>query len=547
MPRQARIQGNRQKQITEQDTFRFSTPDIKRNARTVDAFAAPTMSRDAEQLLAIADSWGQTAGTLNAVQKHKQDADKEAGMIAAAKGQDPGEDATNSFLVGHETFQGMAAAGELKGLMDKAFEENKDLGPEDFQRAMDAAPMQFMAGRSEPFVKGIMADAVDIQKQTFAKYQTHVQQKLRTSGADAIRKRGDYDIMNVLTDKSVLNKPKAIRGLLSDYQAMGKAYNLDRNEVTGLIVEMIGPQAAELGIPELMDFALEDDGTGNAAIHSIHGTKIQEYRFKAETQKQVNADRVKNLEKEALVKATNSIETAIVDAAVGGDFKSARAGLDMFSAPDRNDHGIALEGNTVMSYYNFINKLESGQGFAPARNAQVYWKLNELAREGKLDGEVLNANSEYITADDSIVLMKANASAVTAAGKAKKEGKTPRDEAEDAIYKQLGNEAAFKNPLTGVIIEGPTGDLRKGEAQNMWWEQLAIEQERKGGKLSIGEMKKLKDDILETVYGKLPSSKWERARRQLKGAPTKVKGSSEEDPKTVTKSIFQQLRETEEE
>jgi len=530
MPVESQTRKNSRTVPREQDTFRYSTPDVRKVARPVDAYAAPYLNQTkGKQLLSILDDFDRTAGNLQETARRKEKADNEAGTLLAARGEAVPVDASAATIEGHEQFSGIASSGEYQALLDtQVFEAHKDSDPDEFREAISEATKKFMNGRSDAFVKGLAGQIPAIQEKQFLKYHTHQKQQLKGIGIEKINSTVAFTVGNLLEGAENAGELSlSFRGLLDDMQAIGKPYGLDRNEVTLMFTDYIGDIAVAKGIPELMEFARVKDSSKISAEDSIHGDRIRQYRTQAENAR----DAIERAKETALEKAQRQAredrETAIARESFFGDPAKARKQLTMASVDG------TLNGRDILFYGDFINKVQGRQGFARESNKALTLNLHNQARLGTLTLEGLAEHVDSLTYEDTAMV------ATSIISRREQERKRAESGGGESLPDQYKKEAfqlveqlsSFDNQW----IRDDLGKVRKERAVDLWFK--AIEdfpniggntEKEKREPTTRKDWMLIKNTVLEEAYEVYPHSNWKR--RKKGGGDTNVPSAEDMMP-----------------
>ena len=380
MPKTAEKKKSQRGPIPEQETFRYSTPDIKVASRPVDAFVAPEPAKPSPLGQVLNDL--QQAGYYWQMGKQIQrKEDARAGQIKALKGEQLPGDASLAMIRAYEETQGTAAVSEYQVAAEQYFQENWTKPRGEFEAGLHELGSAAINGRSDNFILGFLPKALEIEEKVKRNYikaqQADLQDNYTTNLKQSIRVQLDRPL-----------SPKDIRELLSSYQQQAALFNLSRSQVTELFVDTLGEMAVQNGAPELMLFVDEADESGIKVTDTPYGTKAIDYMKKAENVRDTAI-------KQAETAAQKAVDAAVEQAA--NRFTTRIALLDPGSPTFLQDAAqvqkdlIAVgesqfkEGrySTLMKWIDDL--VEKGR-FREYSIPEAYNAANSLAENGFFDG-----------------------------------------------------------------------------------------------------------------------------------------------------------------
>jgi hypothetical protein len=392
---QSKKQPLSRKQTSDIETFDQTTPNLKVQANLVDMYVqpAPPIHHGVDpDVAAFHHAMTGIEEGLKGGAKIKRQVDedrKKRGMTDAAAKKDP-QETSDFYIMGHEILSGRAAANDLEGAMDQYFEENKDADPASFKQGMDRVSRQFLAGRSEYFVEGLMGEAVSIEQKYGAKYMAHVKQKTKEMGSETISSAFDYEMRQVLDSPVNANdadfRAKVLREMITGAQETGAAYGLSRTEVSERLVQIIGRQGMKLADPDLITkvanvpdkdgIRLIDNPELAPRIQKLHeAARVERDKLDHELEK-----RVRQAQQDVENTVANKILALTLD--FDSDTKEAHELLLKYSDPSQNEEGVVLNPGFVATAHKLI--ANRGRGFAVESNPRVYAQALEKAGRGEL-------------------------------------------------------------------------------------------------------------------------------------------------------------------
>ena len=481
MPRQATVRERTRRQVDDRETFDFTTPNMKVSANPVDPYAKPgappqvLMSGDVKAFQAI---MGNLQDALAGGQKIKKDYDKReqkrggADAAAGRKDEDPGE----AYLIGHEIISGKAAAGDLEKQSLDYYEKNKDVEPLQFKVGMERLQKQFLLGRSEAFVEGIMADAINIEQKYNLTYHHYTTKRVKEDGLANIAKGFDYDIQSIAADTSTTreDKAKAIREMFTGAQALGgMTYGLTKNEVSDHLINVMSRKALELGDPDLMKFAWVGDKDGIRLVDNPKlAANIEQGVKVADNEKATRTNefdkRVLKLQKDVENRVGNNIAELLVDG--NADTKAAYEMLRQYSDPSRNKEGVMLTPSFVEHSHRLI--ANRGAGFALQSDPEVYASAMDKAGRGELSLSDIRGLKSHMEEGEWKSVLALNIREQNSAGV-----RTPGRKDFDSKLSTTITSVKAVDPLTGRFLDpnGPKRAIFVNTEARDWFAQYAAE------------------------------------------------------------------------
>lgn len=327
-------------QFNDRDTHDFSTPSLDVEARPVDPYV------EHGKLPVIPEGQGKYAhfhammggleramrGGVDAF-KHYEATEMEAGQLSAARKEELGDDKSNAFIYGHQFISGKAAGAELAAILDKHFEENKELTPGEFDQSQANIVRQYAAGRSDAFIKGLAPEAIQLEEKYHKAYVAHTKDVMHSDmiGKSVMVFEAETDTMMAEDRMPPEELPKLVRSKLTTMQNDLKQYGIDRNQVSKAVLQKYAEKAIAEGRPELLDFANELDGAGvSLATRPEFAEKVFQARQAAEKVKERNQKELVQAKRQAEDSLLDNTYADLADAIAAGDNQKIKAiGVDI--------------------------------------------------------------------------------------------------------------------------------------------------------------------------------------------------------------------------
>lgn len=238
--------------ISEKDTFRYSTPDLKVVANPMNTYVAPRMSATAERLAQLTGTFGRSAA--GAYQEYDRGQEEQGGN-AAKMGKERPEDASTTFLKAYDLQDGkskaVAYAQELQGLLDESVDDT----PEEFQAKAEKLTAQYINGRSDAFQLGFGPIAQMSRNKAYSTHQAEVTKQvnnkfLSSVSAGAVGDAGlAWTEANGDVTKYATNSRKA---LLYNARTGGAAHRIPERDLLKAQLVTLGEKAISEKNPDLL-------------------------------------------------------------------------------------------------------------------------------------------------------------------------------------------------------------------------------------------------------------------------------------------------------
>jgi hypothetical protein len=433
MPRQTNIKKNKNVQPTQQDTFRYSQ-GLDVVARPVDYVTRVRPKTPNEDYKLLAEGVQSFTRGLADLGKIYGDEQAEAGMLAAARGEAlPEESAMNGrFIEGHEIFTGMASVKDLNLALQKQYDEllKEDVDPDTFNTQMSLTVDQFMGGRSNAFIKGVLQGGGDrLEAKYQGAYVQHQQEQLRIKGQENIRGIFETQVEQLLGDSKNADGSydmeridKNLRSLWSEMQAVGKPYGLHRNEVSKSLVDFIGPVIYKSGNTKLWGFALEPDESGQRLTHTAVGEDVLRWMNTTDQHRKTMEAEKRRVAQEALEDAQTKIEQTMAGAVMSADPQKLAEAHTLLGQTTN-----ILDGSVTLQYTKALEERVQGIGFGVVTNEAIRDQLMASAISGNLTfGTLWGLHGHLTTQDYDAVFNKMHQ--VRKERASKRNGQKSRDE-----------------------------------------------------------------------------------------------------------------------
>jgi hypothetical protein len=417
MPRQSKVSRRKKVTPTQQDTFRFE-PQIKPAARPLDYNTSVrpqnTEGGWSEGLLGILSLADNIVEQGAKYKKNVVDpAQEEAGRIAAAKGEKLNDDAAEAYVRGYEEMKG---AGEGYTELERALldhsNENAGATLPEFLASQDAVIKQFMAGRTDNYIRGILPGAISLQKEYQGQFVRQQQAEFELKKLTDYRSLVDANISKILKAKPE-NTSKALREELNHLHSNGKNFNLNKQQISNQMVSLMADRAFDSANPELMKFATEPGPDGIRLIDNPKlADKVRSAIMNASNEQTRRFNHALKLQEKAVNDAKADIATDIADlTTIAGDptvdpakreeaVKMAIERINMYSDASRNKAGIELSRVEIEHARKEVQDIFGPDGiYAAVDNADVLTAALLTAQESpaELTPAVLETLKGHVT------------------------------------------------------------------------------------------------------------------------------------------------------
>ena len=267
MPRFEKKTIKSQKQIQAQDTFRWTTPDTKVNARAVDPYARPTKDSGADQLAAVLNDVTSTMRNVKDIKKDRDRKDMQRAADAFFMGHDlDPENESSAFIQQYELLEGQAGVLDFENQLNALYDERKhDLTPEEWTQERDKLIASHTEGKSNFFLRGFVPKALEHSNKVDDSFRKAKLKETQTKVKSNLQKQAKLIVEQALEaeEDDYGLAPGLIREKLTEMQENTKGFGLSKTDVSEQFIRAIGKEAVNTGNPELMNFIDAPDKTGN--------------------------------------------------------------------------------------------------------------------------------------------------------------------------------------------------------------------------------------------------------------------------------------------
>jgi len=450
MPRDTQIQPNRQVPTKQQDTFRYSTPDMKVVARPVDATTPPlahyqqpdipnlmrglstsgmeNADRNARLLMNAIGGMGEALHTYAGVKKEQNKEDMNNGYYNALKGQGLTPEANFYEQMGHSLYKGEAASVDYERAVTEAYADfGHTAKPEEWNQKLNEIRSTYMSGKDNFFMEGFHDRSRSIDSKFTTQYYTDQLKQRKEETINAIAVTASQDVGTIL--KTHGSNKEAVANGLRDYLTgmQENGGSLNKQEMSELFVKIVGERAEATASPWLLDFTkLKDKNGGTKLSDTLLMETINNYTSKAEAKQM-------HLENKALAaasKAEHYQEKAAMR--VMSDMVLAGKSFDeIMATPEGHAALRSMSPSSILSFKNADDRETTALNY----NSSTYLKLLNDAGRGELNEvELMKAYQQ----DKTISLTDSKSIASTQAAVTK--GKT------EATYAGLASKAPERTP-----------------------------------------------------------------------------------------------------
>lgn len=434
MPRQSTKSASTRRQFTDQETFDFSTPNLKVQARPVDAFASPGgPTGDARAVMA---AFGNIKEGLGTYTKQKNEKDYQSGQMAQVKGETESPSKSAAWITGYESMRGEADVVGLNEALRKHYDTNWDTDPDAFAAGKEEIINTFLVDKSDAYLKSFVPGALRAEEQLTEKYQkarlAKTQEEIVTNARMSVRQQLD----TLMSDPAAwANQAQTLRAHLTKIQEQSKQYGISRTEMALEMVEATGMRAVLEGKPELLDFATEPDKVGGVALadNPQLAAKVFSFRQQAENAAESNIKAADAHEKKQKENIKNYVERELVETLYNLDpndrdgLNKAYTILHNASDPKRNEYGVAMDYKDIEHFYKIIHDLRGGgKGtFSVESDPDVYRETWTKASQGTLTDEDLHNAKGMLSRDHYMSIFKEKAESTSRRLSGKDSGFSP--------------------------------------------------------------------------------------------------------------------------
>lgn len=429
MAREQRLEERQRLQVTAQETFDFTTPDIQVVTRPTDPYVRPAAGRGWQQLAQALSSLNPALQAYGEYEVRQYERDLEAGHLARATGQEKPSESIG-MIRGWEMLDGIYKAIEYKKEINQFYAQNyASLSPEELAEGLDEIERRYLEGMTEWQQRGFVERSIPAREQVEMAYINSQSQLLKQEALDKLSQKAYDDVHSailkgieeaglspeeaagnpffyeiMLDDKTRKNLASYLRSVITVTQnGIGKDLNLTKNEVGALYVQQMGELAVELGLPELLDAAYIKE-SGVSLEGSTLGDQVRRYRERAEKARETYIDawtkRQTEIEKqrqnELMIKTHHVLaqltlmEDRMMAAQEAYKWMNTMAEDPLFLSLDEADHAKLLNGFRDIAAGEFLFPETSNDYLfidlkAKGINGTLTWQdVSEAISEGEL-------------------------------------------------------------------------------------------------------------------------------------------------------------------
>lgn len=472
MPRQNQKNLKGQRRVDPQQTFDFTVPRGDTvNARPLDTYVKPSEGPDADNIRKwISGIEKVTSGGVEAYVGFKKDKQKE-GALAFEKGEAAPEDpgfismpGNEDFFVGYERARGKAAAFDYKNTLMAERMKQPEWTIDDWEAKKTEVSKQFMDGHSDYYLQGFAPRAVELENQEDAEVTKTVTKQMLANLTDTTLRNARGELQSQL-DGDV--QPASVQQIyLSAREELSKWHT--PKEASKIALSTIGMMAVEQGRPELMNFTVLADASGNSPAKNPELAEIiYRSRKAAEDEVERQTDRAIKAKKQEHDDALENYESVLVKGLVSEDpIEAEKALLDLA------DKGI-LKLSEYNTYKQAMLDLQTDKNWGKTDDFEVSNRLEALAYAGKLTQDQVLLHQGEITRKLGVHLMTLQNS-VKERKRGDKSEKNPYH-TEERAARNVRAQLNAKNYGGMVILKGAQEytekfDLEYGRLLDGFWE-----------------------------------------------------------------------------
>lgn len=407
MPGTITRQASKRKEVTAQETFRYTTPDMKVTARPVDAYVDPAKPRpkDNSGLEALMQGLNALAVGMQRREANNSKEDYEKGQVMALKGEEPPPGSPEAMWKGNQHFKGQSAVIDLQSRYEQLLQNSAGMTQDEFVQELHKTSQDLMKGQSDHYLMGMLkGGALGLEKQAMNAFRktSLAAVKEDTTSAMATAFSAQFSGMQ---DKS----PAALHGLYTTFLDQAVHAGVDRKVAADRLVDVIGTEAVRSGNPDLLGFAQLTDSKGIAPIGTAMQDKILGYTqraLNARDRLEANAERDAN---KARKEKQDYVETEMTSFLYNMDSTGGNFSHDMTMYLDnleKNKH--ALDPGAYTRLRKEAESVMERGDFRKVSDKAKYLEAAELATTGDLK---LSEYAPYLSATNAKELLAINASA----------------------------------------------------------------------------------------------------------------------------------------
>jgi len=508
----ANIKRKTQKQYTQKDFHRFTKPGTVAAAPVHTTRIPKFGSGDTDAMLDTLDNLASAAADI---QKDRIKRLREAGIVAAARGEAKPGDAFGSKT--YEVATGMAQSTPYKLHMQakqaELFRNNPEISQRKFNKAMTQAGNAYTKDMTDNNIVGLSDTLIEIGAGIDAAWLQHDTERIQVEGKGSLTQMAIDAAEQVSAIKGLPNKDKAqrLRTAMNDIYKLADAYQLEKPDLTSHLTKVLGEKYAAEGSPHKLSWMLMGDESGIVPSQTKDGIAAEDYIRQATAtadQMMSNAEKSFATKKKAaamdlgrdLIEAVNTLDPTDAEAWAKERLKLVKY-KSLFTPQE------------LKGYYATIDLMQDPGNFSRiGDNLETEQELRVLARKGQLNFARLNRNTKLLTKPTYTKILNEQLSAMD-----KADGRADKSTQLTKIASQLNKlETSFLAmsgatvSKTGELIAGLSGDPRKRRflrtLQQKWMHYIAYPQEfmDKEGRLDQKSIADIEERIYNEVQGAYP-------------------------------------------
>lgn len=398
---------SKRREVTAQETFRYTTPDMKVTARPVDAYVDPAKPRpkDYSGLEALMQGLNALAVGMQRREANNSKEDYEKGQVMALRGEEPPPGSPEAMWKGNQHFKGQSAVIDLQSRYEQLLQNSAGMTQDEFVQELHKTSQDLMKGQSDHYLMGMLkGGALGLEKQAMNAFRKTSLASVKEDTTSAMATAFSAQF-NAMEDKS----PAALHGLYTTFLDQAVHAGVDRKVAADRLVDVIGTEAVRSGNPDLMSFAQLTDSKGIAPIGTAMQDKILGYTqraLNARDRLEANAERDAN---KARKEQQDYVETEMTSFLYNMDSTGGNFSHDMTMYLDnleKNRH--ALDPGAYTRLRKEAEAVMERGDFRKVSDKAKYLEAAELATAGELK---LSDYAPYLSATNAKELLAINASA----------------------------------------------------------------------------------------------------------------------------------------
>lgn len=386
MPEQPYRKLETRTQFRDQDTFRYTTPDMKVVAQPIDTYVQPQKPSKRVPLAELYEALGVTSAIA------QEEYSKWAQYQKSLAGDDilQGLDAPNSTnrtrIREFERLKGEADASDYYAELAQYTKDNGQRLPGEFDGGLKELKAKYLGGRSKNYAMGFMKRAMQVDEQA----KVHNRLSVQKAVSEEYRQNlGKVILQDLEGAQPLLSSPelgKVMRGHLSKLQQRAADFGMTKSEVTEYYLRHALAKADQDGNPNLLAFATVPDESGyqvagdpklkQLVVNGLQAAQASKERLEAATLQDAKANEKKLKDQQAnqFISELFSIQPGDTDfrGKVNGIISRLEASRDAMDTPDyRMIRQMAYE-------------VQQSGGFRKSPDFEKYHEAMDLAQRGEL-------------------------------------------------------------------------------------------------------------------------------------------------------------------